>query len=76
MYTRRGDALATLRKLQAEDRAAMTAAGRRRKLERYAPELLDALRRVYEFLDTNYDDSDMPDILPDVRSLLAILNRD
>lgn len=36
-----------------------------------APELLAALQRVYDFLDANYADHDMPDILPAVRAAIA-----
>ncbi len=36
-----------------------------------APELAEALDRVYQFLYENYKDSDMPDILPMVRAALA-----
>ena len=68
-YARRGDALATLRKLQAEDREAMTAAGRRRKLERYAPELLEALRDTLGALD------DAEAMFPPIRYEAAIKAR-
>jgi hypothetical protein len=36
-----------------------------------APELLEALSRVSEFLEANYSTADMPDILPVVRAALA-----
>ena len=75
LYSRYGDAHRTLRQLQERDREASTAAGRRRALERLAPELLDALRRVHDFLDANYDDRDMPDILPRVRSAVSAADR-
>jgi hypothetical protein len=75
LYARYGDAYRTLRKLQAIDTEVMTAAGRRRRLERMAPDMLEALRRVYDFLDANYDDRDMPDILPLAREVVTDANR-
>ena len=52
LYTRYGDAYRTLRQLQDRDREVSTAAGRRRALERLAPELLDALRSIAESYPT------------------------
>lgn len=39
--------------------------------EQAAPALLAALARATEFLEANYNDSDMPDILPGCRAALA-----
>ena len=47
-----------------------TPAARRVSLECAAPQLLAALERVYDFLDANYTDRDMPDILPAVRNAI------
>ena len=48
-----------------------TPAARRVFAESAAPRMLAALERVYEFLDANYADRDMPDILPAVREAIA-----
>ena len=48
LYSRYGGAYRALRKLQAEDAEVSTAAGRKRRLERMAPELLEALRAVLD----------------------------
>ena len=48
VYSRHGDAYKTLRRLQGMDREALSADGRRRHLERLAPDLLKALRGVLD----------------------------
>ena len=48
-----------------------TPAARRAMLEAAAPLLLEALQRACDFLDANYRDYDMPDILPFVRHAIA-----
>jgi hypothetical protein len=40
------------------------------KLIAAAPDLLEALAKATEFLDANYSNADMPDILPACRSAL------
>lgn len=45
-YARYGDAYKTLRRLQEADRQALTAAGRRRHVEKMAPQLQEMLREV------------------------------
>ena len=48
LYSRYGDAYRKLRRLQEVDAGVMHHAGRRRRLERMAPELLNALRGVLD----------------------------
>jgi hypothetical protein len=55
LYARYGDAYRTLRKLQAIDAEVMTSAGRRRRLERLAPEFLDALRWALPQIEDDLD---------------------
>lgn len=51
MYARYGDALKTLRRLQELDRAALTVAGRKRHVEKMAPQLLESVREYVAYAE-------------------------
>jgi len=73
LYAQYGHAYRTLRKLQGIDAEVMIAAGRRRRLERLAPELLDALRGVMQY--TGGWDADPPHPCGKARDVLARADR-
>lgn len=76
-FKRYGSAQSTLRKCQEADRAALSAIGRRRHIEKMAPQLLESLRNLVDHADSfaweRY--GGVPQFVDEARSLIRIADR-
>ena len=75
-YAAYGHACRTLRMLQEADRAAFSAAGRKQRLARYAPDLVEMLRQCANLDVLREDPLYRGGVVRDIESLLRQVERD